>query len=55
MNFLEAWLEELPVAVCPVLNLEYSFRWKICSKLRARCGGGGVFVVVVHVVDSIEN
>lgn len=54
MNFLEAWLEELPVALCPVLNLEYSFRWKICSKLRARCGDS-VFVVIVHVVDSIEN
>lgn len=54
MDFLEAWLEELPVVFCPVLHLGYGFRWKICPKLSARCGGD-VLVVVVYVVASMEN
>ena len=54
MNFPEAWLEELPVILCPVLDLEYGFKWEILSKLNARCGSG-VFIVAVCVVHSTEN
>lgn len=55
MNFPEAWLEELPVILCPVLDLEYGFKWEVRSKLNTRCGGGGVFIVAVCVVHSTEN
>lgn len=54
MDFPEAWLEKLPVVLCPILNLEYGFMWKICPKLSARCGAG-VFVVVVYVIEPMEN
>lgn len=54
MQFLEAWLEKLPVVLCPFPNLEYGFRWKMRSKLSARCGGSAS-VVAVCVVSFIGN
>lgn len=55
MDFLEAWLEKLPVVLCPVLNLEYGFRWKIFPKFSARCGAGVFVVVVLYVIEPVEN
>lgn len=54
MNFPEAWLEKLPVILCPVLDLGYGFKQEILSKLNARCGGG-VFIVAVCVAHPTEN